>query len=239
LEAQKAIKQVANKLFPAIAMEQVWKEFNKMSTQAHFNKAVIDMHRFQLLEVIFPELKEVHNEDLCRWVDCYPRFPTKCPTILYLMELFPTYSCEERIDIVKRLKVPNKEIKILKFVDACKIVFEKERRNGCFDKYGWAQLMAYPEWNLGLQVLVARYPDEERTMFIQEYQMKYHQLVPHIQRIKERKPLISSNVLMEMGISPGQRMGMLLKEGERIAIEEDLHELTPILTKLMTLTIWK
>ena len=57
-ETQAAISENAETLFPAVAMERIWQEFNKMSAYPRFDMAIIEMHRLGLLQVIFPALKK-------------------------------------------------------------------------------------------------------------------------------------------------------------------------------------
>jgi poly(A) polymerase len=94
---QQAIKENANKFFPAVAMERVWQEFNKMASYPRFDQAIVEMHRLELLDEIFPELRGLHLKELRHFVSAYAHFPKSCPTILYLMELFPALSLEQKI----------------------------------------------------------------------------------------------------------------------------------------------
>jgi poly(A) polymerase len=52
-ETQIGIALNADTLFPAVAMERIWQEFNKMVAYPHFDQALIEMHRLKLLPVIW------------------------------------------------------------------------------------------------------------------------------------------------------------------------------------------
>ena len=86
-ETQEAIRENADQLFPAVAMESVWQEFNKMVAYPRFDQALIEMHRLTLLDVIFPEITDMHIKELRQKIQHFHLFPSPCPTILYLMEI--------------------------------------------------------------------------------------------------------------------------------------------------------
>ena len=81
-ETQEAIRENADKLFPAVAMERVWQEFNKMVAYPRFDQAIVEMHRLTLLDVIFPEIAGMHIKELRQRVKNFSHFPPNCPTIL-------------------------------------------------------------------------------------------------------------------------------------------------------------
>lgn len=238
-ETQEAIRQTADKLFPAVAMERVWQEFNKMSAYPGFDQAIVNMHQVELLDVIFPELEKVHIKDLRHWVKAYSNFPKECPTILYLMELFPSHTSEQKIDIAKRIKAKNKDIKLLEYMDAFTRAFNQDQQENNFDRHLWAWLIAQPDWGLVLHVIAARYPEDHRMKLIQMYTERAAQLDPHIRRFKEGKPLISPAILMEHGIRPGKKMGLIMKEAERMVVNEDWNDPIPVLKKLSAMPLWK
>ncbi len=77
METQKAIAENANTLFPAVAMERIWQELNKMCADPNFDHALIEMHRLLLLPVIFPSLESVHLNTL----------KSKLPLFIYFQEV--------------------------------------------------------------------------------------------------------------------------------------------------------
>ena len=63
-ETHEAIRANAQTLFPSVALERIWQEFVKMSKFPHFEAAVLELHRLELLQEIFPSLREIHlNRD--------------------------------------------------------------------------------------------------------------------------------------------------------------------------------
>lgn len=238
-ETQQAISENANKLFPAVAMERVLQEFNKMAAYPAFDQAIVEMHRLGLLDVIFPEMEGVHIKDLRHQVVRYAHFPKETPTVLYLMELFPQLPLEEKLDIARRFKASNKDIKLLEFFEKLSRAVKAEENNQSIDLQQWAHLLADPQSGLVLEVLASRYPDHERLQFLQKYQTRLHNLEAHIQRLREGKPLVSADFLRQQGIAPSKKMGLLLKEAERIAITENQHDPAQVLAKLIQTPLWK
>ena len=238
-ETQEAIRENADKLFPAVAMERVWQEFNKMAAYPQFDQAIVDMHRLNLLAIIFPELAERHIKDLRQQVAVYSHFPADCPTILYLMEIFSSCPLEQKIEIVKRLKGTNKDIKLLEFWEALNQAVNRERQGQKGDSFQWAKLFTHSDWKLCLKVIAAHYPEKERQEFLHMQCTKYRRLEGHIQRLRAGKSLISAALLQQHGIRPGKEMGWLIKEAERLAINEDCYETAPIIAKLTSLPTWR
>lgn len=238
-ETQEAIRENAHKLFPAVAMERVWQEFNKMAAYPRFDQALVEMHRLTLLDVIFPEMNGMHIKDLRQKVHHFAHFPPNCPTVLYLMEILSSLSFEGRMEIAKRLKASNKDIKLLEFMEMLDQAVLQEQKTQMVDLHRWATLLAHGDWELGIKVLATRYAEQEHEKFCQKYEQRFQQLEPHIQRLKMGKPLISAALLQEHGIKPGKQMGLLLKEAERLAINENWQDPAPLLSKLAASPLWK
>lgn len=236
---QEAIRENANQLFPAVAMERVWQEFNKMAAYPGFDQAIVEMHRLSLLDVIFPEIIEMHIKDLRHHVKNFPLFPPHCPTILYLMEILNELPFLQKMDIAKRLKASSKDFKLLEFMESLDQAIIKEREKREADFHSWARLFSNPDWELGVHILALRYADKECDQFLKKYYQRYRQLEVHIQRIKAGNPLVTSNMLMQKGILPGKKMGLLLKEAERMSVNEDWNNPDTVIAKLSQHSLWK
>lgn len=239
LQTQQAIQENAERLFPAVAMERVWQEFNKMVAYPRFDQAIVEMHRLRLLDVIFPELENLHLHDLRHLVAAYPFFPKESPTLLYLMELFPNQPFEDKIEIAKRIKAPGREIKSLEFMHQLQLILEREKEQDVVDDYSWAHVMSHPFYPLGIAIVAARHHQEpERQAFLTRHQTRFDRLSRHIKRIQTKQPVVSSDLLKQSGIKPGIKMGFLLKKAEQMAINENLQEAAPILAFLQLLPEW-
>ncbi len=231
-ETQEAIKENADQLFPSVAMERVWQEFEKMALYPRFEQSIVEMQRLSVLSVIFPELTGFHLNDIRQRVHPFRYFPKNCPTILYLMELFIHVPLTSKIEIAKRLKVPNRDIKWIEYTEAINEAVASEKKENLRDLYQWANLMANPDWEIAIQLLAARYESERHSTLYSYYQDRYKGLETHIERIRKGKPIVNAEILQKKGIPNGKKMGLLLKEAQRISIVENLHDPEIILSKL-------
>jgi len=210
-ETEEAIRENANRFFPSVAMERVWQEFNKMVVYPRFDQAIVEMHRLSLLDVIFPEIAGMHIKEMREKVKHFTLFPPQCPTILYLMEILTSLPFAQKMDITKRIKSSNKDLKLLEFIEMLDQAVIQEEQNQGVDDHRWATLFAHPDWEMGMRVLAARYACEEHDLFFQHYLNRFTHLEPHIQRIKKGKPLVTANLLQQHGIPTGKKDGIAIK----------------------------
>lgn len=227
LDTEKAIEQYAADLFPSVAMERIWQELCKMSDYPHFDRALLGMHRLKLLPTIFPDLENVHLHQLEKQLAPLQNYPKDAPKALFLTELFPEASHGKLLALGKYLKASNKDLDFLSFY----------KQNYPFDirltRYDSAKFYADAYSQMSLEVFAARLEDKEA--FLKAHEEKRQDLKLHILRIQNKTPVLSSHDLTKAGIKPGIAMGQLLKEGEKLAIEMDLHTADAVLKYLRTL----
>lgn len=235
-ETQEAIQEHADRLLPAVAMERIWQEFNKMASYPRFDQALVEMHRLKLLEIIFPELTHLHLQDLRHIVDAFHHFLPETQTSLYLLELFPKATMEQKTDIIRKIKGTNKDIKLIEYFCALSDAINNESN---IDSWQWSKLYSHPNFNICLHVIAAKLSQQQREEFLKKHLTRYQALESHTKREKEKKPVISSTILKNLGIPPGIGMGLLLKEAEKMAVNEDIHDSTIILEKLKKSPLWK
>ena len=226
-DTEKAIEQYEAELFPSVAMERIWQEFCKMSNYPHFDRALIGMHRLNLLPVIFPDLEKFPLHQLEKLVAPLKNYPKDAPKTLFLTELFPSASEGKLMALGKYLKASNKELEFLSFY----------KKNYPFDirltRYESAKFYAQDYSDMSLAVFASRLEDPDA--FLKAHEEKKAELKIHILRIQNKTPVLSSQDLMNVGIKPGITMGQLLKEGEKLAVELDLHTTDAVLKYLRTL----
>jgi poly(A) polymerase len=167
------------------------------------------------------------------------RLPPDSPTIAYLMELFEGCELDQKVEIAKRIKATNKDIKFIEFLDDLFQAVQWEREGQPVDLYRWAYLLAHPDIQSGLDIYTARLGDEEKKEFTQKIATRKKRLDPHVKRLQESRPLVSAVLLQQKGVKPGKQMGILLKEAEKAAINEDLNDPGAILEKLAHMPIWR
>ncbi len=208
-KTQEAIIKHANTLFPSVSMERIWQEFTKMSAAPRFDQAITMLHRFGLLQAIFPQLSKIPLEEVQARMTSLPE---GCPTIIYLIELLPG----EGVKLCYYLKTSNSDVKLVEY-------FQSNPQ----DLVDWTYYYAHEFAPLWLKVMQKKNPDS-----IEEHKERQKRLKKHIQRIQKKTPLVTAALLKEHGIKPGAPMGILLKQAERIAITEDINETEDVLKRL-------
>lgn len=231
---RQAIQEQAHTLFPAVAMERIWQEFKKMTDFPGFDLALIEMHSLGLLPVIFPSLKKFSTEEISARVASFSRFPKHCPTILYLMELFPDASCNEQIAFCQYLKTSLQDQKLVEGLYRLRALIEKDN----IEEAIWAEVYALEHISLFLEVASSKWEGKKRDNFLKEHHEHQQRLKPHIHRLIARKPLVTASLLQQEGIPPGKSLGLLLKEGERLAINQDLHHADLVIAQLKQSPFW-
>lgn len=233
-ETQQGIIDNAPTLLPAVAIERIWQEISKMAN-VRFDHSLIELHRLGLLPVIFPSLKYLHLNEIKKYVKVFERFPEGVPPILQLMELFPSSTLEELLDICLYLKTSREDQKLVEFKHHyCPKVLAQS-----FDKIGWVKFYAETYSSLIIKVLSAKMDEDKARAFLRFHENQQDSLAIHIQRTKEKKPLVNGNLLHKHGIPEGRRMGALLKEAERLVIEHDLTDPDEIIALLTQDPKWK
>lgn len=224
---QEAIKANADTLFPSVAMERVWQEFQKMAKYEHLDTAFIEMMRLDVLPIIFPTLQGVHLNELKARVAHFNKFAKKSPPLLYIVHLFPDSTLEELQEIAKNLKISGEEAELLNTFFTLKRLLQKQDE----DSFHWVSYFARPK---SLEVLESLASED----YLNTKKLFYEKYKDHIQRLKEKRPLLTGKMLQDAGIKPGKEMGKLIKEGQRIAILHNLEEGTDVLDKLKQLPGW-
>lgn len=237
-KTEEAIKAHASELIPAVAMERVWQEFKKMSLFAHFDHSLVHLHRLNLLQTIFPALKGVSIEEVKKRVQFISQFPKGSPPFAELLELFPKHSLEEIEALVEYLKISNEESAFAHFYHRAQSLFSMPKQwLEKLEKIEWAEFYANPFCSLCLGMIAARLSD--KALFLKEHENRQVQLEDAIERIRTKNPYLRAEDLIKIGISPGEKMGKLLKEAMRIAVNEGIENKTTILERLKKSSIWQ
>ena len=231
-----AILEHSHMLFPSVSIERIWNEFCKMAAFPHFDTALLTLHRLNLLPIIFTELKETSPEEIQKKLHSLPYFPEEAPVIAKILELFPHTSLQERISIADYLKISNQEKEFITFYYHAKLILESKKEQ---ELYEWAHLYAHPSFPICLKLIATHYNLEERQTFLQEHHMRQHSLQKAILQIQQKIPYLTSEHLRGAGIPNGKQMGVLLKEGERIAINESIENPEKIISYLKKTPLWK
>lgn len=231
-ETKQAILSKAHELFPAVSIERIYQEFQKMKNH-HFEEAIRLLFDLNLLKQIFPSLEKCVKEEINNRLKSFKSMPKETPTLLYLLELFPNITTDELEELIDYLKVSNEKAKLALFCEETRRLIKNNP-----SKYQWVILYAHPQINLVLKIIAARLSDEKKEPFLKENEKRQILLKEHIERKKNQRPIVNSSFLMEHGIMPGKKLGELLEKAEEISIEENLLDPNDILKKLHQLPLW-
>ncbi|MBS0624587.1 MAG: CCA tRNA nucleotidyltransferase [Verrucomicrobia bacterium] len=232
---EQAIRAHAKELFPAVAIERICQEFAKGLAFGKLRPMLLMLHDFGLLESIFPTLHGVSEMEMKRRLEPLKWFPAAAPLIAHLLELFPGASLQEQLDLCKRLKVSNHDVNFATFLfHAKKLV---QTRSG--EDIDWAYLYAHPSGAVSLQIMGAHLDEAHREAFFKEHEARIESLREAIGRIERKDPLVKSGDLAAAGIGAGKQMGLLLKEAERIAINQRIENKDAVINILRSSSLWQ
>ena len=235
----RAILDHAESLLPAVAMERIWQEFKKMSHFAHFDAGLLSLHRLNLLPTIFPALKGTSAEEIEKRLQPLNAFPSDCPAIVELIELFPHHSLEQLLDLCDYLKLSKQEREFVSLFHRSKelLSMPTEWLNH-LEPIEWVQFYAEQDAFLCIQVFSAHLSKEEREPYLELHRQRMTALSSFIDRVRSRNPVVRSEHLVQEGVKPGKAMGALLKEAERISVNQRIEEAGPIIALLKKSPLW-
>jgi len=232
-KTKEAIIAHNKELFPSVAVERIYQEFSKMHQYNSLRPSLLMLHQYGLLQSIFPELEAITFEVLEIRLRPLAYFPEKSFAIAGLFLLFEDLSAEKANQLSDFLKVSNKERSfILFFCHGLK--FTKESHEAVDN----AHFYANPFSKACLEIIGALHP-KEKEAFLQAHLDGQKTLEPHIERIKSKTPLIGAQDLIEIGIKPGPKMGIFLKEAQRISVNRDLNDKSQVLDELKETDLFK
>lgn len=233
-ETEKAIKKFAPTLFPAVAMERVWAELKKMAA-VQIGHSLAKLYDLGLLQVIFPEVASLTKEEIRHRLAIIDRMPSSAPVIVSLAELIPNFGIEQVQAFAKRLTAPKKDQKFLEKVERARELINKEMKLAVSNAE-WVRFYAQEDAHLALELALCRKGDPEKKM--QEHSLRAEKLGPFIARIQQARPLVSAKDLLCKGITPGPKMGALLRKSEEISINEQLNDKEQVLQRLQGSAEW-
>ncbi len=234
-ETEKAIRAHANELFPFVAIERIWQEFTKGYRNGKLRHMLIQLHEFGLLSTIFPSLQQTSLDTLQHLLAPIKDYPAKAPLIASLLPLFPNTTLEEQLQLCKTLKLSNMDHQFVTFLFHAKELTSLTRP---VERVEWAYFYANAFAPVSLQILAAHFDPRRHAAFLLEHEEQMQFLEKSIERIQKHDPVVKSDDLLKEGIQPGVTMGILLKEADRIAINEQLHTAGLVLEQLKKYPIW-
>ncbi len=229
IDTEQAILCHAESLFPSVAIERVWQELHKLSAFADFHKGLEKLYTLKLLPTIFPSLKQISLQELRRRLSLFLRFPKQAPLILELAHLFPEDSLEQHLELCDYMKVSKQDKEHIRFLHKARslLLLSPPLQKEILDSE-WAYFYSHPLASFFLTVYQAPpFHAEKRRL-----------LAPYIQRIIEKKPLLTASHLLNEGLTPSPSLGLLLKEAERLSIDHKIEDVNTLLFFLKKNPLW-
>ncbi len=238
-QTRKAILDHAESLFPSVAIERVWQEFQKMAHFAHFDKALAEMQRLCLLSTIFPALKGISPEEIEKRLACIQHFPQGAPPIAELIELFLNPSLQELLELCAYLKLSKEESQFVRSLHAAFSILQMpDDWQVNLEPVEWAKFYADSDTQICIEIFAARLAPTQKELLLAIHRTRQKALSSFIQRISSKTPIVCADDLQKLGILPGPLMGRLLREAERISVNFQLERKEEILHLLQTSSLW-
>lgn len=230
IDTEQAILSHAGSLFPSVAIERVWQEFQKMSQFAHFAEGLEKLYNLRLLETIFPALKNISPAEMHKRLKVFSSFPKSTPLIVELAHLFPDDSLEKHLELCDYLKLSRK--------DKDYIVFFHRAKSLLTLPLDWQEKVSNFEWTHFYSHALSPLFLSLYSTFAAFHEEKLQILTPYILRIQQRNPLVTASDLQDEGIVSGPIMGTLLKEAEKLSINLQTENKEQVIKALKELPLW-
>ena len=107
------------------------------------------------------------------------------------------------------------------------------------DDFAWVYFYANHFYDLTIDILAVHIKAEKRKDFLLKHEKKQKDLQPYIDRILNNDPVVKSDHLKLYNIKPGPLMGQLLKEAEKISINQKLLDPHKVIQELKKSSLWK
>lgn len=214
-QTREAIKSHASQLREGVSAERIAQELSKMAQAGELLSSLHLMKELGLLQWLFPNCDPLPDH-----------LDPDLPLILQLCSLYRSTPGIAWPSLADRLKLSGEEKRM-----AETLILAHERLSAAeIDRVAWTQFLAKPWAEECLEALFCwggpYHHPLEQIRALQE------DLDDHVHRASIRQPIVSAAHLLALGVPPGPQLGYLLKEAERLAIEQDLESPEEILMQL-------
>lgn len=225
-KTKKEIIAHAHLLLPAVAIERVRNELEKMAKFHTLGKGLTLLHTLHLLPVIFPSLEGIHDDTIAERLSPLFQIDPAVPYLLQLLFLFPEYTLEEKTSLLSYLKCSQYEKTL---VEHDHFIWHtlKQKELSPVKKVA---AHASPHFTVSLKRFIVTLSDPSQVI---EREKRFAiQFADAIERKRSGKTLVTSSDLIALGIQPSKQLGELLKQGEGFAIERELTTKEEVLAVL-------
>lgn len=231
VKTQEAIMHHAHELFPSVSWERVYQEFQKMDMYGTLSDSLRLLLKLNLLKVIFPEI--LHREDhlVLSEIAQVAELHTKTPLIAKLYLLFKEQPFDNKIKALSKLKISRKEILLIEYLDS----LEKAFSNTEISDYELSYFFSHEFFTIALTFFKHLRGFKKEALHFEKHA---NSLKIYVDRIKQKNPILKSDDLIALGIRQGKLMGQLIKEAEKISINQKILDKSVLLKKLKNSDLW-
>lgn len=230
-----AVLELADQLCSAVSKERIWQELTKLFSGLQSVRGCSLLYELNLAKALAPALPPLtsrNSQTICQ----LKRLSVQTPLIYRLLSLWTTAGNP------LQLSASPDEI-AAGFRSLFPLSRQDQRRMDlwlamqqlalCLDvsakRYQWCALYSHQMADECTKALWPLFAKEQRGRQIE----LYRELIPHIERMRARRPLVNAALLQTLGIAPGPKMGHLLHRGEILAVELDLKTPEQVLEHLL------
>lgn len=234
---KQAILLLAKHLRPSVSVERIWEEMKKIDKQNKLGPALSLLHHLQLLQAIFPSTTHVNAKQLSFTIKNIHNMQ-KVPLCLKLFLLAQNDHTFSALTFCEEWKLSREEKKCLQFYQDSTEFLEKSLCQPQPSLHQFACFHASPYAPSCIKAFGELLSETEKNHFFNTHTHMQTKLAPAIQRLQSGPPYLTAHELKKHGIPPGKTLGLLLKEAEKIAINDNVSSPTQLLLHLQRSPLW-
>ena len=221
----KAICAEAPLVVPAVSPERIWQELTKMKRV--LAPSLRDMKRSNLLDAIFPPLKQCSDKELEeRFAEIEKYAGSSLIGALCLLFQEEQASCLG--SIVETFHLSKKEKKVVELFQQFGMFRKK------LSKIALVRLYAHPEWEE--YAAAAATGRKNPTEFLRRHKKAASRLSFWVAQVQENSYFVTGQDLEKLGVRPGPEMGKLLHQAFELSVNLRLKNKEKILRALRSET---
>jgi len=223
-----------------------------------------ETHKFSSWKMTFTDLKGEFK--LKRFVKKFDELPFEMSTIAKIWTLFSRLDLKECKELCDYYKIPNRDREIpylltnhrtylfntfslvhpktfpLEKTMACAFALNAKLDIRKMEVINWVKFYANPNSQIVLEIVFKNIGEKAKkskgNKYLDFHQKQRKKYAKQIKRIKNNNPVLKAEHLETEGIKPSEKLGLLLKEGEKIAINQQLEDPKKIISELKKTTLW-
>lgn len=232
------IKQ-SETLMLSVSVERIYQELKKMNQFHHLAKSLWMLYQFGLLRIIFPKLQNYPQKTIEHNIETLHRFSSRIPLFIQILEIFPQWDQEFITDLHQYFKLSKTDQDLALLYYRIKTVcFPLNDWKHRLEQYEWCHFYAHQQSSIITEAIASLLKPEDSIIFLKAHYQYKNELKFFIECIQKKDPLVRSYHLVKEGIIPGKKMGILLKEAEKISMNQKITSSEEVIHRLKKTSYW-